>query len=88
MDAAVRIDDAAELAHLETESGVFEWLLHLAALEEAQITSGACGRAVPTRKASRKEQSQCGAGANVAGRTTLTSAHWRARQSCPWRDPA
>lgn len=42
MHAAVRVYDAAEFAHLETESGVFEGLLHLTALEEAEVAACPC----------------------------------------------
>lgn len=39
MNTAVSIHDAAELAHLETKSGVFKGLLHLASLEEAEVAT-------------------------------------------------
>lgn len=42
MDTAVSVDDAAELAHLETEGGILERLLHLTALEEAEISACSC----------------------------------------------
>ena len=46
MDTAVRVDDAAEFAHLEAERGILERLLHLSALEEAEITACPCRGAV------------------------------------------
>jgi len=42
MHAAVSVDDAAQLARLETESSIFKGLLHLPTLEEAEIASGPC----------------------------------------------
>jgi len=42
MNAAVCVDDAAQLSYFQTKGSVFKGLLHLSALEEAQIT--ACPR--------------------------------------------
>lgn len=46
VDTTVGINDAAELADLETKGCIFKRLLHLASLEEAQIASGFGRRAV------------------------------------------
>lgn len=42
MNTAVSVDDAAKFAYLETESGVFERLLHLTSLEEAEVAACPC----------------------------------------------
>lgn len=39
VNTTISVNDVAELADLETKSGVLEWLLHLTSLEEAQITT-------------------------------------------------
>lgn len=42
MNTRVGVDDTAELAYLETKGGILERLLHLSALEEAEIATCPC----------------------------------------------
>ena len=47
MDTAVCVDDVAQLSYFEAKGSIFEGLLHLSALEEAQIAACPRRRAVP-----------------------------------------
>lgn len=55
MDTTVSVNNAAELANLEPESGIFERLLHLSTLEEAEIAARPCRRAVAVEMTSRQQ---------------------------------
>lgn len=46
MKSRVGVDDAAHLVHFQSECGFFEWLLHHAALELAEVAAFLVRRAV------------------------------------------